>query len=565
MDKRDAVNVRPAVGEMKGRIVQMLGIVVLTLLPSAFRANEAGHSPVKIAVDWGQTIGRLQTTPTVFVDPEPPGTPAHDAVFEALRNLTTRYIRYSPMPTPLRKSVAELQQPTKDKTFWDFSLMDAVTIPFLTMERGRDPIFSLSAPCAPAWMFESYDPALYAGRRVFTATQSADYDSFSDADFKAFESYRQLGPLSDPSGKQLADYYARVVSWYVRGGFTDERGIYHRSGYHYSLPWLEVLNEVQADLTPQQYVTIYDAVVTAVRKVSPTTRFEGLALAPMGRLSGVPGPAREPAFFEFFLNPKNHRAGVPLDMVAYHFYAVPSLSATVDDWQYSIFDQADGFLNTVAFIESIRKRLSPSTRVNVDELGIILPNDRVVVTAKETGETAAALEIPPIYWNLSAAFYTYLYVELAKQGIDVVTAAELSVGNSKLYPSINLVEPKTGLPNARFRVLELLNENFSPGDLLVSTQVESLSSGPPDLEVQAFANSTVKKILIVNKRNAAVEVSVATVGQINQLEVVDANTASGPPRTRVTVGPTLGLAPFAVAVLSVAPSGRSGGEQRAPD
>jgi hypothetical protein len=548
---------------MKSRVVQLLPIVVLTFLPSAFRANEVRASPPSVAVDWGQKIGQLKTTPTVFVDPEPPGTPAHDAVFEALRNLTARYVRYSPMPTPLRKSVAELQPPTKDKTFWDFSLMDAATVPFLTMERGRDPIFSFSSPCAPAWMFESYNPTLYAGRPIFTGTQSADQDSFSSADFKAFESYRQLGALVDPTGKQLADYYARVVSWYVQGGFTDERGIYHRSGHHYSLPWWEVLNEIQADMTPQQYVTIYDAVVSAVRKVSPTTRFEGLALAPMGRLSDVPGPPREPEFFEFFLNPKNHRAGIPLDMIAYHFYALPNLSSTLDDWQYSIFDQADGFLNTVAFIESIRKRLSPSTRVNIDELGIILPNDRVVTNAvKATGKSAAASEIPPIYWNLSAAFYSYLYIELAKQGIDAVTAAELTVGSSKFYPSINLVAPETGIPNARFRVLQLLNESFSLGDQLVSTKLDTVFSGPPDVEVQAFASATTRKILIVNKRNVPMDISVAKVGQISRLEVVDVKTASGPPRTAVVVGPTLTLAPFAVAVLSIASSAHSDREQQ---
>ena len=50
--------------------------------------------------------------------------------------------------------------------------------------------------------------------------------------------YTQGTELRDPSGKELGDYYGRLVSWYVNGGFTDENGVRHVSGYHYRLPGL---------------------------------------------------------------------------------------------------------------------------------------------------------------------------------------------------------------------------------------------------------------------------------------------------------------------------------------
>jgi hypothetical protein len=42
--------------------------------------------------------------------------------------------------------------------------------------------------------------------------------------------YTQGAQLRDPSGKELADYHARLVGWYTRGGFVDEYGKRHESG-----------------------------------------------------------------------------------------------------------------------------------------------------------------------------------------------------------------------------------------------------------------------------------------------------------------------------------------------
>ncbi len=107
----------------------------------------------------------------------------------------------------------------------------------------------------PQWMFKTEKPVAYP----------SDPDSFTFG-------YEQGTELRDPSGKEVGDYFARFISWYTKGGFTDENNVYHKSGYHYELPWWGVLNEVDLEhfTTPEQYTLRYDAIVDAIRKVSPT-------------------------------------------------------------------------------------------------------------------------------------------------------------------------------------------------------------------------------------------------------------------------------------------------------
>jgi hypothetical protein len=92
---------------------------------------------------------------------------------------------------------------------------------------------------------------------------------------------KQGTELRDPSMKEVSDYYARLVSWYTQGGFTDELGRRHDSGHHYKIDYWEILNEPEYEhaITPQTYTRLYDAVVTAIRHVNPQIKFVGMSLA----------------------------------------------------------------------------------------------------------------------------------------------------------------------------------------------------------------------------------------------------------------------------------------------
>ena len=466
---------------------------------------------VQVAVDWSQTVRVSRSTPTLQVVVNPPlrrRSTIHDPVFAALRELGADRVRYVPwLPYP-RLAVAELAAPSATNTAWDFSLIDPLTLDFLEATKGHSPILNFST--IPAWLFKTPQPVTYP----------ADPDA-------PFWNYTQGTELTDL--KALGDYYARLVSWYGQGGFTDELGVRHNSGHHYDLPWWEVLNEVEAEhqTSPQQYTERYDAIVSAIHAVSPQTKFVGLALAYPDRLQ----------YFEYFLDPKNHRPGIPLDMISYHFYANPGDGANVTNpaaWHFC--EQADKFLDTVRRIEVIRQRLSPATQTDIDELGVIAPD--------------GSWQNLPVYWNAAGAMYAYLYVGLSRLGIENIGESQL-VGYPTQYPSVSMVNWETGRPNARFRVLELLKHHFGPGDMLVSTRVTD-----PGVAAQAFRTAAGRKLLLVNKQAVPVEIDLPPVAAGARMEVVDVSTGENPAQNRPVSGSQVTLAPFAVAVITTGGWGR---------
>jgi hypothetical protein len=474
--------------------------------------GSSAQTPEKVTVNWDKVVAVSKTTPTLQVVVNPPlrrGSTIHDRAFQTLRELGCDYVRYVPwLPYP-KLGVAELEPPKDGKTSWDFSVIDPMTIDFLDATQGHSVILNFST--IPQWMFKTDKPVAY----------SADPDQVT-------WDYEQGTELRDPSMKEVADYYARLVGWYTQGGFTDEYGQRHDSGHHYDVAYWEVLNEVDFEhtMTPEFYTRLYDAIVQAIHGVDPKIRFAALALA---------APSKNPKFFEYFLNPKNHKPGVPLDMITYHFYASPGSDENPGNWQYTFFEQADHFLDVVRYVESIRQRLSPDVRTDMDELGTILPDDNILLRAP----------IPESYWNLCGAMYAYLYAELASLGIDVAGESQL-VGYPTQFPSVSMVDWNTGRPNARSWVLKLLRDNFGPGDKLVETKV-----GLPAVYAQGFATRDGKrKILLINKRNRPVIVSIPSAAGA-QVDFVDQTTGVNPPGSAKLPGEQTGLSAFAVAVVSL--------------
>ena len=492
-------------------------VVALAIGLSAY-AQTSGK-PNEVTVDWNKTVLVSKSTPTLQVVVNPmlrAGSPIHDGAFQALKELGADYVRYVPwLPYP-RLAVAELEPPTKQGTSWDFSLIDPITKDFLAATKGHSTVMNFST--IPAWLFKTDKPVTYPAD-----PNQVDWN------------YTQGTELKDASGKELGDYYGRLVSWYTRGGFTDENGKAHTSGYHYNFPIWEVLNEVDFEhkMTPQQYTERYDAIVSAIHQVSPKTKFMGLALAM---------PSDAPSYFEYFLNHAHHQPGIPLDYISYHFYASPTPDQGLDNWQYTFFDQADRFLATVRYIEAIRQRLSPETKTDTDELGVILASDEAEIAESK----AHPDRIPALYWNAAGALYAYLYVELAKQGIDVIGESQL-VGYPSQFPSVSMIDWRNGKPNARYWVLSLLKDNFHPGDKLVATKLSPHS----DIEAQAFVTPAGKKLLLTNKRNRTVYVTLPQDAQNGNVLTVDEGSGEGAARSSHQEGNHVTLAPFAVVVITI--------------
>jgi hypothetical protein len=470
--------------------------------------------PVK--VDWSKIVIVSKTTPTLQVVVNPPlrpGSKIHDRTYEELRKLGADYVRYVPwLPYP-KLAVAELEPPANGKTSWDFSLIDPMTIDFLKATEGHPVMLNFST--IPQWMFKTAKPVPYP----------ADPD-------QPVWNYTQGTELRDPTMKELADYYVRLVSWYTKGGFIDEFGKEHKSGHHFKIAYWEIFNEIEGehDTTPQQYTARYDAIAGALHKLDPQMKFVALALM---------SPSQGAHFFEYFLNPKNHKPGVPLDMISYHFYAVPQPDETMDIQQHTYFAQADGFVNSVGFIESIRKRLSPSTRTDVNETGSISAEDLA------QGEPGFVFKpIPNAYWNLSGAAYAYVFAKLAAMGIDIVGESQL-VGYPTQFPSVSMVDWESGAPNARFRVLELLQNSIAPGDKLVAT-----GNAPQFVHAQGFvAHDGKHKLLLISKRDREIVVPLAASAGGTAV-VVDQSTKGDPARVETLSGDSLRLPGYGVAVIT---------------
>lgn len=491
-------------GKTSSLVLSLIAVSACVISVGSLQAQQ----PAKLAIHWDKVTVVSKTTPTLQVVVNPPlrpGQPLGVAAYEAVKELGANYVRYVPwLPYP-KLAVAELEPPTPQKTSWDFTLIDPMTKDFLAATEGHPTVMNFST--TPAWLWKTDKPVTYP-----------------DDPNQVVWNYTQGTELRDPTGKELGDYYARLVSWYVNGGFTDENGVKHESGYHYKFPVWEVLNEGEHGMTPENYTARYDAIVSAIHAVSPETKFMGLAL----------GTPNNPHYFEYFLNHANHKAGIPLDYISYHFYASPAKEQTLDSWQYTFFDQEAGFINTVRYAESIRKRLSPETKTDLDELGVILPTDN------KPGDNVPP---PAAYWNLAGALYADLFIDLSRLQIDIAGESQL-IGYPTQYPSVSMMDWTNNQPNARFWVLKLIKDSFQPGDKLVET-----SQDLRDVAAQAFVTAAGNRLLLVNKRNREFAIPLPDADKASAV-TVDEKSGDGPARSVTIAGGTVTLEPFAVTVVS---------------
>jgi hypothetical protein len=475
--------------------------------------------PPSISVNWARKI-RNRTTPTLQAVVNPMlrrGSPLHDPSMEALRRLSCDFVRFAfwyPYP---HLSVAELKPPDQDQTYWDFEYMDPLVEDFSAASERHTAVWSFST--IPQWMFTTPTPVVYPAD-----PNQVIWD---------YSRGRELHDL-----EELGDYYGRLASWYTQGGFTDESGKFHNSGHHYDMRYWEIFNEIDGEHepTPQQYTERYDAIVESVRAVVPDMKFVGLSLS---------YPEGGEHMFEYFLDPRNHKPGIPLDAISFHVYAAPGADQPQEAWPFTFFGRANEFLAAARYIVRLRDRLSPTTKIMVNESGAILPGDMVQGEPNHVEKS-----IPTAYWNLSGALYAYVYVELANLGVDVVGESQL-VGFPSQFPSVTMIDWTTGKPNARYAVLELLKNNFGPGDDLPGTEVidHGIPADTDAITAQAFVAGSERKLLLINQRNREIQVELPKEFVGASMQTIG-GTSPDVIRQDVAVS-NLRLLPFAVSVITL--------------
>lgn len=120
-------------------------------------------------------------------------------------------------------------------TSWNMSRIDQYVVDFCAATKGGDchETIIFIGPLPP-WFYYAA-PGGGMGRSTSTSGNKAICNA-TDPKYCA-------GPLVDPSGKAAGEYYSRIISWFMKGGFTDELGRVHTGGHHFNFQFWEVLNE----------------------------------------------------------------------------------------------------------------------------------------------------------------------------------------------------------------------------------------------------------------------------------------------------------------------------------
>ncbi len=248
-------------------------------------AQQAPSQSVKVATDWNNVTGVSVTVPTTQILAHAytlRDSPIHDQLFKALRDLHTDNTRLQFWYSVTRQAVLEQKEPSATETFWDFQYSDPLVAEYYANTSGKH---HLNITTIPRWMFNV--PALEVPK-----DPKASFYPYTDDTTGAL--------LKDPTGRQIAEYQARIYQWYAKGGFTDEAGKLHKSDHHYKIDYWDVLNEPDFEnkITVEQFTKIYDAVTEAIHRIDPDVQF----LAP--EVSGAEIP-----WARYFLDPKNHKPG----------------------------------------------------------------------------------------------------------------------------------------------------------------------------------------------------------------------------------------------------------------
>ena len=498
--------------------------LLLALLPPSSSVN----------IHWEETLVETQTTPTCQVVVEPPMWPTSDVRETQLHWLAELGSEASPVFWQSwylypRAGVAELSPGS-----WDFSEITPLIQDMLNATKGRQLVFQFGT--VPTWLQNgpTGDRRWDYGTQAWNATQTWKYNAPDNFSSPVFRNLSQVG-----------EYYANFISYYTAGGFTDARTGNRYDGFHYNIPWFEFGNEMEYKQTPAVFSHQHDVVTAAVAKVAPAMKFLGLGLG-QDHYS-----ASNLSYFEYFLNASNHAPGAPrAEAIDYHYYATPSSRTNVSTY-HELFAQGDAFIQTVEAAEQVRLTLSPRTKTYLKELGVILH-----------GDPTGAVPIPDLFWSASAAYWAYLYSRLAKLKIDVVGMSQLVGGpNSPTadhgpnFPSVTMLDWRTGRPTARWYALKMLVRAFgNRTKRMVPTEL----AGQPQVHARAFEVSErdgtkARKLLLVNKR---IESSgpIVVGKDWSCVESIGGNSPWAAPNiTAPSPAGVVTLASFGVAILSEAP------------
>jgi hypothetical protein len=111
-------------------------------------------SIITVSPSWQDIATTSKAAVSIEVCVEPPlrrAHPIHDRLFAALHGAEADYPHFQPYNVFPRLAVAELEPPSKGRTYWDFTLIDPIAEDFMNATVGHPAVFNFGT--LPAWMF----------------------------------------------------------------------------------------------------------------------------------------------------------------------------------------------------------------------------------------------------------------------------------------------------------------------------------------------------------------------------------------------------------------------------
>ncbi|HUA16435.1 MAG TPA: glycosyl hydrolase [Verrucomicrobiae bacterium] len=439
-------------------------------------------------------------------------------VFQSFPSLTTPLGNLQPQHIRLQgisQGVPQGSEGTASKT-WNFTILDAVTQPVLGVG-DHSPEFQIAK--APAYMYANDDSS----------------DGFDDLTFQQFAGYTQ-----------------NLVGYYSAGGFTADGQTYVSPAYPTdTITWWGIYNEpnINNNLTPEEYVTMYNTVVPAMQAVDPSLKFVALELADF---SGQVGP---------WVPPFVSGVTAQVDAMATHFYS----TCNQKDTDATVLGTIPGFVSDVQTFYS-----TMATNPALAAVPVWVTENNVNADY-ELGNGLSACNGTPFVTDLrgSSAFFAawrpYVFSQLGKAGVQALYHWDYAADQQ--YGEVN---GSTGAIQLSYWVDYWLEHMFPSA--AGSSLLQYTSSDNADVEILPVKNADASvEIMVANHtvnsptddngpggpQTVLVDVSALGTFSTASLLTIDANTNpnGGPSATSVSPAPqiTITFDGYGVAFLTLKP------------
>jgi hypothetical protein len=363
-----------------------------------------------------------------------PGSTSTPSAATLLGNLAPQHVRMQILSQAIPQTAANT---------WDFTMADASVQPILGVA-DHSPEFQIAD--APAFMYTS-------GTQQF----------------------------NDPTFVQFADYAANLVRYYNKGGFT-ANGTMYKSPSTYPITWWGIYNEPNYNgVTPEEYVTMYNALVPAMQAVDPSLKFVALEL---GDAQGV-----DQDYLPTFVQ------GVTahVDVLGTHFYStcnqttsdadvmatIPTFASWVK-YEYSELATNPALANVPVWI--LENNVNADYE-GADGMSTCNPGQKFVTDQR--GSSA-----------FFAAWRTYEYSQLGKAGAQ--SLYQWSFNGDAQYGEFNA---STGQLQLSYWVDYWLSHTFSAATGGTLLSIGNTDSG--DIEVLAVKKTNGQTVVIVSNHGVA--------------------------------------------------------------